>query len=869
MRATAVKPSADGLRLTLFVALRSAITALIVAVPALLFLAPGASASTSVSISGSTLTVVADDKDNVVSVTDPGGGNYGVTDTGTGATVAVGAGCASDGGGGALCPTAGLTAILVSDSSGTNTVTVVGTIALPTSLSGGSGKDTLTGASGADTIDGNGDDDTLNGQDGSDTIHGGQGNDSVDAGFNFAAGDHLFGDEGDDKLQGWAGVDDLHGGPGNDLLMGRGGNDSLFGDEGDDDLRGQDDNDVLLSGGGGDDYIRTDECGVEHPGQVDVIDGGAGSNTADLSGLGCYPYPFGGVTVSLDGVANDLEAGGEVSPGVPKYPMNVLNVSTVIGYGGGADTITGSGASETLAGSGDRPDVTGDIGDHIEGGGGDDTISDSGSNELLDGGLGEDTVDFSGAFAACALSFDDVANDGPGMPARPSNLLGFENATGCRGNGSTVSGDAGDNILRAVADLSFTLNGMGGADQLIGTGAEDTLNGGPGNDLLEGFAGNDTLHGDEGDDAFRGGSGKDTMVGDAGIDRADYAEITAALTVSVDGLANDGQAGEEDNVQTEVVHGGNAADSLSGDSGEETLIGGPGGDQLHGGEAADTLIGGPGADLLEGQGGTDLADYSSAGAAVTVTLDGVANDGYAGEADNAQTENVLGGDFADLLSGDGGANALLGGEGGDQLDGAGGDDFLTGGTGQDALASGAGADTMLARDGEADHLTCDVATGKTIEADPVDTATVCDLSASGGPDPTPVDPVDPGSLPLSIAALPPAASLTPAALLASLVNRPRAHATLRVPGGGGVVDLGELVCPGCTAKATLRGGKALVAKGSAKGGAGPTALVAVMTKGGRAKLGPKSLPVVATIVVSKGKVKGTLTLPLSLKGGRR
>jgi hypothetical protein len=84
-----------------------------------------------------------------------------------------------------------------------------------------------------------------------------------------------------------------------------------------------------------------------------------------------------------------------------------------------------------------------------------------------------------------------------------------------------------------------------------------------------------------------------------------------------------------------------------------------------------------------------------------------------------------------------------------------------------------------------------------------------------------------------------------------------------------VVDLGELVCPGCTAKATLRGGSAVVAKGSAKGGAGPTALVAAMTKGGRAKLGPKPLPVVATIVVSKGKVKGTLALPLSLRGGRR
>lgn len=831
--------------------------------------APIAAASTSVAISGATLTVIADASDNVVAVTDPGGGNYGVTDTGSGATVSVGSGCASDGSGGALCPTAGLTAISVSDPSGSNSVTVAGTIALPATLSGGSGHDALTGAAGADTIDGNGGDDSLNGQDGTDTIHGGQGNDTVDAGFNFAAGDHLFGDEGDDQLQGWAGVDDLHGGPGNDLLMGRGGGDSLFGDEGDDDLRGQDDNDPLLSGGGGDDYIRTDECGVEHPGQVDVIDGGPGSNTADLSGLACYPYPFGGVTVSLDGVANDLEAGGEVSPGVPKYPMNVLNVTTVAGLGGGADVMVGSSADETFIGGGDRPDVTGDIGDRIEAGDGDDIISDSGGDELLDGGPGEDMVDFSGAFAACALSLDDVENDGPGVPTRPSNLLGFENATGCRGNGSIVSGDAGDNILRAVADLGFTLNGMGGADQLIGTGGEDTLNGGLGNDLLEGFAGNDTLHGDEGDDVFRGGTGKDVMIGDAGTDRADYAEITAALTVTLDGLANDGQVGEEDNVQTDVVRGGSVADSLSGGAGEETLIGGPGADQLHGGEAADTLVGGPGADWLDGQGGEDLADYSSAGTSVSVTLDGAADDGAAGEGDNAQVEDVLGGDFADVLGGDGNANALLGGEGADQIDGAAGDDTLVGGPGEDGLTSGSGADALLARDGEADQLSCDVAAGKTIEADPIDTATVCDLSAVGGPDPVLIEPVAPGSLPLSLSPPGSPGRLTPAALLATLTNRPRAHALLRVPAGG-VVDLGELACAGCTASAVLRKGKATIARGSVKGGSGPTALTAALTGGGRGKLRRGgAFPVVAAISVAKGKVRVELALPLRLRGGGR
>lgn len=829
-----------------------------------------AEASTSVSIVGSTLTVVADGNDNVVAVTDPGGGNFGVTDTGSGATVSVGAGCASDGSGGALCPTAGLTAVSVSDPSGANTAAVAGTIVLAATLSGGSGKDTLTGGAGGDTIDGNGGDDSLNGQDGSDTIHGGPGNDTVDAGFNFAAGDHLFGDEGGDLLQGWAGVDDLHGGIGDDDLRGGDGDDSLLGEEGDDTLRGQGSNDILLSGGGGSDYIRTDECGVEHPGQVDVVDGGPGTNTADLSGLGCYPYPFGGVTVTLDGVANDLEAGGEVSPGVPKYPMNVLNVTTVVGLGGGADVMVGSSANETFVGNGDRPDVTGNIGDLIEGLGGNDTISDSGADELLDGGPGEDTVDFSGAFAACSISFDDVENDGPGVGSgRPSNFLGFENGVACSTDGSVLTGDAGPNILREANGYKVTLNGMGGADQLIGESVDDQLNGGVGNDLIEGRGGNDMLHGDEGDDVFRGGTGEDTIIGDAGDDLADYAEITAALTVTVDGVANDGQAGEKDNVQTEIVHGGSVADSLSGGAGEETLIGGPGADQIHGGEAPDILIGGPGADLLDGQGGSDLADYSAAGAAVTVTLDGTANDGLASEGDNAQVEDVLGGDFGDILSGDGNANTLLGGEGVDQIGGGAGDDTLVGGSGADALTSGSGADSLLARDGEVDHLTCDIATGKAIEADAIDTVTICDPSAVGGPGPSEAAPVDPGPLHLSPPAPGVGGKLTPAILLAGLTNRPRPHAMLRVPAGG-VVDLGELVCEGCKAAAGLRSGRTTIAKGSVRGSSGPAALSAVFTELGRRRLSPRRvLPAVATISIAKGKVRATLTLPLRLKGGGR
>ncbi len=776
---------------------------MLAALTSILVFAPVAAASTSVSVAGTTLTVLGDGGDNVIVVTDPGGGNYGVTDTGSGATVSIGAGCASDGSGGALCPTVDLTAISISDPSGTNTITVAPPIVLPAALSGGSGADTI------------------------------------------------------------------HGGGGNDLLSGGNGNDTLIGEGGGDELRGQGDSDPLLSGGEGDDVLRPDECGAAHPGLVDVIDGGPGANTVYFDAFGCYPYPFGGVTVSLDGVANDLEAGGG-APGNPDYPMNVLNVTTVVGGGGGADTIVGSAANETIIGNGDRPDVTGDIGDQIDAGGGDDTIRQTGSgDDLLDGGSGEDTLDFSNG-GTCSVSFDGVENDGPGVGSgRPSNVLGFENAISCGGAGSVLSGDDGPNILSNVNDNAVTINGMGSADLLTGANAVDNLNGGGGDDVLEGRGGNDAIHGDDGDDTMRGGGGEDAIVGDAGTDLADYADATGALTVTLDGVANDGQVGEKDNVDSDVVRGGNAADSLIGGAADETLVGGPGADQLHGGEGADELVGGPGADLLDGQGGTDLADYSSAGAPVAVTLDGIANDGYAGEGDNAQTEGVLGGEFGDTLSGDGGANRLLGGEGDDQIDGLGGDDFIVGGEGEDALKSGTGADSILARDGEKDALTCDVAAGKTIEADPVDTATVCDLSAAGGPEPTPVTPVDPGPIPAPPGvAVDARGKLTPATLLASLSGVPHRNARLLLSPGV-LIDLGELNCPGCKAKAVVRSGKSVVATGSAKGGSGPTTLTAALTASGRKMLDTASLGAVATISIAKGKVSAKLTLPLRLKGGKR
>jgi Ca2+-binding RTX toxin-like protein len=161
-----------------------------------------------------------------------------------------------------------------------------------------------------------------------------------------------------------------------------------------------------------------------------------------------------------------------------------------------------------------------------------------------------------------------------------------------------------------------------------------------------------------------GGPGPDSLNGGAGADTATYVDRTNPVNVSVGSGYNDGEAGEGDNVRptTENVIGG---------SGGDTLIGSGVANQLYRRGGADTSWGDLGADLLDGEGGVDLASYAGHPSAVTVTLDGAANDGSTGgaEGDNVLAEQVQGTGFDDDITGDGAANELLGKGGNDTLDG--------------------------------------------------------------------------------------------------------------------------------------------------------------------------------------------------------
>jgi hypothetical protein len=148
----------------------------------------------------------------------------------------------------------------------------------------------------------------------------------------------------------------------------------------------------------------------------------------------------------------------------------------------------------------------------------------------------------------------------------------------------------------------------------------------------------------------------------------------------------------------DVLTGGDGADMLWGSTGNDTLDGGAGGDYLDGGTGADVISGGAGSDTVH---------YDTRLSPVSVSLDGLTDDGEAGEGDNVMpdTENVVGGTAGDSLTGSAADNVLQGGPG---------DDTLDGGAGVDSLAAGDGNDTLLARDGAPDLAACDAGTDSVV-----------------------------------------------------------------------------------------------------------------------------------------------------------
>ena len=285
---------------------------------------------------------------------------------------------------------------------------------------------------------------------------------------------------------------------------------------------------------------------------------------------------------------------------------------------------------------------------------------------IWDGGTGN-TLDLSGFTA------DSTVNLNPGA---------FSSANGMVDNIGIALDTKVDTAIGGTGNDTFTANNDG--DTFYGGGGNDTFNGGTGNDL------------------FTGGSGNDIFNGGTHVDTVSYANATAGVHVSLLNSAAQNTVGAGTDTLSSI-------EKLVGSAFADTLTAGTAGSTLNGGNGGDDLIGGPGSDILNGGGASDFADYGLATAGVTVnlTVTGFQNTVGAGSDELVGIEKVVGSNFNDTITGDGGINTLfgeagndviVGGAGGDFIFGNAGNDTLTGGAGQDSMTGGAGADTFVFTD---------------------------------------------------------------------------------------------------------------------------------------------------------------------------
>jgi Ca2+-binding RTX toxin-like protein len=462
-----------------------------------------------------------------------------------------------------------------------------------------------------------------------------------------------------------------------------------------------------------------------------------------------------GLIYRVDDTGASITAGSGCTA-VDSDTVDCLGVTSIsVSAGDMADMVSVTGpTNSTLNGGIGNDTLTGGAGADIANGDNNDDVFDGGAGaDIFNGGGGSDTVTYASRLLPVAADIDGFADDGEllendNVAADVENILGGSGGDTLTGSSSanTLSGNGGDDVLNG-ADGDDLLDGGAGADSFSGGGsgsdtvtyasrllpvAADTdgfaddgellendnvaadvenLTGGSGGDSLTGSSAVNTLNGNAGSDTLDGGTGSDTLSGGADIDTVSYSGRTADVIADIDGVADDGEPGENDEIRTDVQNliGGAGSDTLTGSSGSNSLAGNGSNDTLDGGSDSDALSGGPGADTVT---------YASRAADVSADLDGVSDDGVAGENDSLapDIENITSGAGADTLTGSSGSNTLTGGGGNDTLDGGTGADVLNGGSGSgDAVTYASRSATVTA---DIDGVTDD---GETSENDNVQT----------------------------------------------------------------------------------------------------------------------------------------------------
>jgi Ca2+-binding RTX toxin-like protein len=521
----------------------------------------------------------------------------------------------------------------------------------PDTVFAGAGADFIrTSTLGGSLIFGQGDNDTLISVGPNDTLYGGDDEDSIRSQRTPAL---LFGDGGNDTIVAEARAT-LYGGEGEDFLQGTVEANLMFGNEGADtmlggaqrrdSLYGGKDNDSIgfFIAGGGNNLSLEGGLGIGFAGNEgsNYLRGDLGDDL--VVGINVRDSLFGGKgNDTLYGVASNSYLSGDLDDDILVITNSTQSspfASAVITIGIERTTLLGGGGNDSLVGA------IGEFGggrNFFDGGDGNDTINVFATSDTALGGAGDDFI--VSASVPNVISSVGASSSFPGFAGR--NLL-----DGGVGNDTIVAAFATDTMIGAEGNdsLSGTFTNAVGGDgndtidatkaRFAGTGtALITLEGGLGNDLLLGYTNPTTgsftvtnlMNGSEGSDTIIFGSQGDRLIGNfAGNDFISYATgVTFTGTVAnliTDTLGSNFIIGGNG---TDVITTGSGDDILFGDSsnttfgddtlnaggGNDTLLGGFGNDYLIGGDGNDSLGGGPGADTLIGGTGNDSFYYNNFG----------------------------------------------------------------------------------------------------------------------------------------------------------------------------------------------------------------------------------------------------------------
>jgi Ca2+-binding RTX toxin-like protein len=381
---------------------------------------------------------------------------------------------------------------------------------------------------------------------------------------------------------------------------------TLIGDAGNDTLVGNTKGDSLV-GGSGDDRFMAGTNESDAWDKINFINPGSGNDVIDYSNepagtfsLG-YQYiinhSVGGKDYSdvyIDPSAGESHLTIQLTPGNDMFGATGTETNWIVNGGAGNDFLWLVQASVYAFNGGagnDTIDFNYDDGIwSVSGGSGNDIINDEsgyGGPITCDGGSGYDTYNLTPDIPAMEAPIYDVTV--------PAGIEAFNTAVE---RGLVIHGNSLDNKITGVAS-NVTIYGNGGNDWIDvepHLGVASVADSGHG--LAAGGSGNDTLI----------GALATVFEGDGGTDTADFSSRTTNLSLSLDNKPNDGAAGENANILSDVENliGGSGNDKLVGNPFNNVLKGGAGNDTIYGGAGNDTLDGGAGRDMLFGQDGDDL-----------------------------------------------------------------------------------------------------------------------------------------------------------------------------------------------------------------------------------------------------------------------